>query len=71
MAALDDLVAARDNVARNLRKITESPKPSYSIDGESVSWDSLFAAYANQLAVLNQQIQLLGGPFELRTQGMS
>jgi len=38
MAAIDDLRSAKDNMAANLLAITANPKPSYSIDGQSVSW---------------------------------
>lgn len=70
MAAIDDLQAAYDNVARNLRAITADPKPNYSLDGESYSWQQLFEAYTNQLEALQKAIQAAGAPFEYRSQGI-
>lgn len=33
-----NLQKARDNLIANLEEITRSPKPTYSIDGETWSW---------------------------------
>jgi archaellum component FlaC len=49
------LTAIRDNAG----------KPSYSIDGQSVSRTEIF----RQLAELNDQIQAVGGPVEEITEG--
>lgn len=43
MAELDDLVAARANIAARLKEITATPKPSYSVDGQSFSWAEYLA----------------------------
>jgi len=67
MAVIDDLTAAKAQVAANLKAITLAPKPSYSIDGENVSWSELFASYTEQLANLNRLIQEEGGPFSIAT----
>ena len=52
-AYLDNLLAARDNVAANLAAITAEPKPNYRIDGQMVSWQHLFDSYLNQLERLD------------------
>jgi hypothetical protein len=49
------LTAMRDNAG----------KPDYTIDGQSVSWSSVF----DRLAVLNQQIAALQGPVVEITEG--
>lgn len=69
MAYQDDLESARDNIAANLKSMTATPKPSYSIDGQSFSWAELFSLYTNQLKAIEEAIQRAGGPFELRTRG--
>ena len=65
---LDDLLAARDNIAANLAAMTANPKPNYSVDGQSLSWQSLFDSYMAQLEKLD--IQINGAqPFEVRSRG--
>jgi hypothetical protein len=53
MSYLDDLKTARDQVASNLKALTASPKPNYSLDGESYTWQGLFDSYVAQLERLN------------------
>jgi hypothetical protein len=70
MAVLDTLTSAKANVASILAEITANPKPSYSIDGQSVSWESYFSMLTDKLEKLNQLIQVEGGPFEQQTQAL-
>jgi hypothetical protein len=70
MAVLDDLNTTKANVAAILAQITADPKPSYSIDGQSVSWESYFSMLTDRLEKLNHLIQIEGGPFEQRTQAL-
>jgi hypothetical protein len=65
---LDNLTAARDQVAANLAEITVQPKPTYSIDGQSVSWQSLYDSYVTQLEKLNAALAA-AEPFEIQSQG--
>lgn len=65
---LENLLAARDNVAANLAAITADPKPNYTIDGQSVSWQGLFDSYVAQLEKLNAQINA-ADPYEFETRG--
>lgn len=67
---LENLCTARDQIAANLAAITANPKPDYSIDGQTVSWQSLFNAYVAQLAALNGQLAA-GEPFEEQSQGFT
>ena len=67
---LENLVAARDNIAANLAALTADPKPNYSIDGQSVSWQSLFDSYLSQLEKLDAQIAA-ADPFEIHSQGLT
>jgi hypothetical protein len=47
VASAEDLEEIRDNLIAAIKTATASPKPNYSIDGQSVSWgtylDSLWA----------------------------
>lgn len=64
---LENLTTARDNVAANLAAMTASPKPTYSVDGESYSWSELFSTYTQQLEALEKAIQRASGPFVVRS----
>ena len=64
----ENLTTARDQIAANLVSMTASPKPTYSIDGESYSWGELFQLYTNQLSVLNAAIDA-GDPAEVISYG--
>jgi hypothetical protein len=71
MAVLDDLQAARTNVAARIAEITASPKPSYSLDGQSVSWESYLSTLTKQMQELNRLIQIEGGIVWLPTQAVT
>lgn len=66
---LENLTTARDNVAAILAEITENPKPSYSIGGQSVSWESYFATLTRQLEDLDRAIQRANGPYQKSHRG--
>jgi hypothetical protein len=65
---LENLHTAREQIAANLATITAEPKPNYSIDGQSVSWQSLVESYTQQLARLDALIAS-AEPFEIPSQG--
>ena len=67
---LENLEVARDNIAKLLADITASPKPSYSVDGQSVSWESYVSMLATNLEKINQLIIVAGGPYEAVTQAV-
>jgi hypothetical protein len=69
--ALDNLTAAYNNVAANLAAITASPKPTYSLDGETYDWNQYFQLLTQQMLTLEEAIQRAAGPFEIRTQALS
>ncbi len=66
--ARENLQTARDNVALRIKQITESPKPSYSIDGKSVSWTEYLDMLLRQFRELEA---LANGPFEVRSRAVS
>ena len=69
-SVLDTLIQAKANVCNLIQLITLTPKPSYSINGQNVQWTEYFKTLTDQLAVINQQIQVAGGCFELQTQAV-
>jgi hypothetical protein len=65
---LEQLQTIRANLLARLAEMTASPKPNYSLDGESYAWADLFDRYMRQLETINAQ---LAGqePFEFHTRG--
>lgn len=66
---LENLNAALANVDAQLAAITATPKPTYSIDGKSVSWGEHFN---NLIAAREKLIPLIiqaEGPTELHVTG--
>jgi hypothetical protein len=59
----DNLKAVKENIAARLAEITASPKPSYSIDGQSVSWTEYFNSLVQQLKEIEAREQ---EPWEIR-----
>ena len=56
MAVIDDLKTARGNMAARLAEVTECPKPSYSVDGQAVSWTEYMEFLVSALERLDAQI---------------
>lgn len=70
MAALEELTTIRDQVIARMKAITESPKPTYSIDGESYSWESYFSMLSNQVKTIEESMQRASGPsFMFKSRG--
>jgi tartrate dehydratase beta subunit/fumarate hydratase class I family protein len=65
MAYPDDLTTARDSAAARLVEVLSEKKPSYSIDGESISWTEYAAMLTKQIEDLTKAIQIAAGPFEI------
>ena len=65
MAVLDDLNTAYQNLAKQLAQLTASPRPNYSVDGESYSWSEYFHMLNEQLLATEQAIQRATGPFQV------
>lgn len=63
MAASDDLIIARNNLITKYKTVSANPKPSYSVDGQSVSWESYLSNLSSEIDKLNKLI-ILGLPDE-------
>ena len=68
MTYISDLEDARDNIATLLKNMTANPKPSYSIDGQTIQWSAYFRMLTDKLETINQAISA-GNPFEETMQG--
>lgn len=59
---LENLNASKANLSAWLADITTNPKPNYSIDGKSVSWQSLFDSIMGKIEAVNKLIAVEEGP---------
>ena len=70
---LTTLRAIRDQTRQLLLDVTASPKPTYSVDGQSVTWESYLAQLRTTLDWCDAKLSDAGedgaGPFEFATRG--
>lgn len=71
MSYAADLLASRDNIAKRIREITSDPKPTYSVDGQSISWGEYLTTLTNQLKVVEEAYQRAGAPFFILSKARS
>jgi hypothetical protein len=64
MAAVDDLGAAINQIAAQIKDITANPKPDYSVNGQSISWASYLSMLTEQITKLQQAQQSIAGPYQ-------
>lgn len=65
---MTNLQIALQNAILMLSILMIYPKPSYSIDGQSVSWEGYYGMVLRAIPEIRAQIQVEGGPFMYRTQ---
>lgn len=63
----ENLATIKSNLLAQLATMSASPKPNYSINGQSVSWQSLYDSLWSQLEKINEQLASTAGPFEVRS----
>lgn len=68
--SLPTLIQARTNLVNLIQLVTAQAKPDYSVNGQSVQWGNYLKILMEQLPLINQQIQVAGGPIELQTQAI-
>lgn len=66
-----NLSTALDSVCKQIRDVTERPKPNYSVDGESYSWSDHLKNLLEMEKQLRMAIQREGGAFEVRSRGIT
>lgn len=65
------LELAKSQILDRIVEITASPKPSYSIDGQSFSWNEYLKTLTEQVKAFDEIIAGMQGPtFEI-TQGFT
>jgi hypothetical protein len=67
---IEQLETIRANTLAQLVELRENPKPSYSLDGQQVSWNEYVRSLQETIEWCD--IKLAGyQPFEFRSQGMT
>ncbi len=64
-----NLDQAIDNLAAVLAQVTASPKPTYTVDGETYQWMEYVQMLMTQTKGLEQMRQRADGAFEVRSRG--
>jgi len=68
MTYATDLITLRDQLMARILEVTAAPKPSYSIDGQAVSWTQYLTELRKQLKDTNGLINDADGPYSFETQ---
>lgn len=74
MSYYTDLTTAKANLTGLIASVTASPKPSYSLNGQSVSWEQYLSTLMRQVQAINMLIQVEdngGRPQWIMTQGVT
>lgn len=67
----ENLTTAKENLAAKLAELTASPKPSYSIEGQSISWGEYYSMLTAQMKAINELLNQEATPLEVRTQAVT
>lgn len=67
----ENLATAVSNISALIADLTENPKPTYSINGQSVSWGDYLASLIKARNDLIGQIAIEEGPAAYLTQAVS
>lgn len=62
-----DLIQARDNIAAQIRDLTSSPKPDYSLNGKSIQWGAYLRLLQDQLKATEEAIMRADGVYEVQS----
>lgn len=71
MSAQTDLIAAKANIATIIKNITANPKPTYTENGRTISWNEYLSSLIQQSEAFDKMLQRSAGPFEVVSQGLS
>lgn len=67
MTDLENLLTRRSAI---LAELAAGPsKPNYTVDGQSVAWNEYRRSLLDELTMLNAQIAVAEGPWEIETRG--
>lgn len=67
---LENLLTIRSNLLASLAEISVNPKPTYSINGQSVSHDQHRQSLLAEVKEINALITQADGPYEVIHEGI-
>jgi len=70
MSDIETIATIRSQVLATIAAITADPKPSYTIDGQSVAWNDYLGQLRESVEWCDRQLAR-EEPFEFRSQGYS
>lgn len=65
----EQLATIKTQSLATIATITASPKPSYTIDGQTVSWTAYLKELRETVAWVDAQLVQAGGPYEIHSLG--
>lgn len=66
----ETLQQIKQNLLERIQEVTSQPKPNYTIDGQTVSWQSYLDSLFDKLQKIDEQINA-NQPFEERSIGVT
>lgn len=70
MSDAADIATIKSQTLAIIKDLTAAPKPSYTVDGQSVSWESYLATLRETVRWCDEQLAA-EEPWEVETQGYS
>lgn len=65
--SVSDVETIKSQALERLLELTTSPKPTYSVDGQSVSWGEYLKQLQETVRWCDEQIIREQGPYEIET----
>lgn len=65
----ENLATAKANYAAKLAEISADPKPTYSVNGRSISWGEFHSMLLKMVSDITDAEQKVGGPVIVKTRG--
>ena len=59
----------KEQALENLEQITVNPKPSYTIDGQQISWGAYLSQLQKTIEFCDMKIAEDSGPYEVHSRG--
>jgi hypothetical protein len=67
----DNLTTSRLNISKRIVEITANPKPSYSVNGQTVQWSAYLRMLIDKLDTIDLLVEKDNAPFEIVSQGFT
>lgn len=67
--AAEQLATIKTQTLATIVTITATPKPSYTIDGQAISWGTYLKQLQDTVKWVDTQLVQAGGPYEVHSQG--